>query len=224
MRQNVFEVAAAEDHQPGETLVADGADESLRVGVRLRRLHGGVDDLDAFAAEHLVERGGELAVAIVDQETHPLENVGAAEGVRLLKDPRSGLVRCATGKMDTPAPELDEEQHIETTQRDRLDREEVAGEQTRRLTAQKGRPSHRVTARRGLEPGRGKQTPNRAWRDTETELQQLARDPLIAPTRVLARQPQHQIARRAHRRGTAALALPVRPPPAPDLALPAPTL
>jgi hypothetical protein len=64
--QNVFEMAAAEDQQPVETLVADGADESLGVGVRLRRLHGRVDHLDSFTAEQLVEGGGELAVAIVD--------------------------------------------------------------------------------------------------------------------------------------------------------------
>jgi xanthine dehydrogenase iron-sulfur cluster and FAD-binding subunit A len=38
--QDVFEVAPAEDQEPVETLVADGADESLRVGVRLRCLHG----------------------------------------------------------------------------------------------------------------------------------------------------------------------------------------
>jgi hypothetical protein len=113
---------------------------------------------------------GELAVAIVDRETHPLDNVGEAEVARLLKDPGSGRIRRATGKVDAPAPELDEEEHIETTQRDRLDREEVAGEQARRVTAQKRRPAHRVTAWRGLEPGGGKQTPDRAWRDTEPSL------------------------------------------------------
>jgi hypothetical protein len=37
------------------------------------------------------------------------------------------------GDVDPPAAELDEEEHIEPTQRDRLDREEVAGEQARRL-------------------------------------------------------------------------------------------
>jgi hypothetical protein len=127
--------------------------------LQLAGMHRRVDDLDAFAAEHLVEGGGELAVAIVDQETHPLDNVGEAEVARLLKDPGSGRIRRATGKVDAPAPELDEEEHIETTQRDRLDREEVAGEQARRVTAQKRRPAHRVTAWRGLEPGGGKQTP-----------------------------------------------------------------
>jgi hypothetical protein len=62
----VFQVAAAEDEARVETFVADGADESLHVGVRLRRLHGRADNLDSFAAEQLVEGGGELAVAIVD--------------------------------------------------------------------------------------------------------------------------------------------------------------
>jgi hypothetical protein len=83
----VFEMAAADDQEPVETLVADGADESLRVGVRLRRSHRRVDHLDSFAAEHLVEGSGELAIAIVDQETRPLENVREAEVARLLDDP-----------------------------------------------------------------------------------------------------------------------------------------
>jgi hypothetical protein len=87
--QDVFEVAAPDEQQPVETLVADGTDESLRVGVRLRRLHRRVDDRDSFAAEDLVEGGGELAIAIVDQKTRPLENVGEAEVARLLNDPGS---------------------------------------------------------------------------------------------------------------------------------------
>jgi len=85
--QDMFEMSAADDQEPVEALVADRADESLREGVRLRRLHQRVDDRDSFAAEQLVEGGGELAVAIVDQETRPLEKVGEAEVARLLDDP-----------------------------------------------------------------------------------------------------------------------------------------
>jgi hypothetical protein len=66
------------------------------------------------------------------------------------------------GEVDAPAANLDEEEYIEATQRDRLDSEEVAGEQARRLAAHKRRPAHRATPRRGLEPSRGKQAPNRA--------------------------------------------------------------
>jgi hypothetical protein len=83
----VLEVAAADDQEPVEAFRSDGADESLRVGVPLRRLHRSVDHPDSFAAEQLVEGGGELAVAIVDQETRPLEKVGEAEVARLLDDP-----------------------------------------------------------------------------------------------------------------------------------------
>jgi hypothetical protein len=35
-----------------------------------------VDHSDAFAAKDLVEGGAELAVAVVDQEAHPLEQAG----------------------------------------------------------------------------------------------------------------------------------------------------
>src|SRR5438093_763216 len=41
-----FEVTAAEDQQPVETLAADGADEALRVGVGLWRADRSVDDSD----------------------------------------------------------------------------------------------------------------------------------------------------------------------------------
>jgi len=47
---DVFEVAAADDQEPVETLRSDGADEPLRVGIRLRRLHRCVDHVDPFAA------------------------------------------------------------------------------------------------------------------------------------------------------------------------------
>jgi hypothetical protein len=45
-----------------------------------------VDDRDSFAAEDVVEGGGELVIAIVDQKTRPLENFGEARVARLLND------------------------------------------------------------------------------------------------------------------------------------------
>src|SRR5512132_4580352 len=49
----------------------------------------------------------------------------------------------AAGEVNASASELDEEQHAAATQRHRLDGEEVAGEQARRLATQKGRPALR---------------------------------------------------------------------------------
>ena len=53
--KGVFEGAAADDQEPVEAFVSDGAHEALGVGVRLRRTDRGLDDGDAFAAEDFVE-------------------------------------------------------------------------------------------------------------------------------------------------------------------------
>src|SRR5215204_4076101 len=55
----------------------------------------------------------------------------------------------------------------------------------------------------------------------EAKLDQLASDPLIAPARVLACEPQHQLAQRAVCRRTAGFALRVGPFPAHQLTMPA---
>jgi RimJ/RimL family protein N-acetyltransferase len=68
--EDVLEVAAADDQEPVEALAADAADPALRVGVRVRRPHRRPDDFDAFAGEGGIERCGELAVAVVNEEAH----------------------------------------------------------------------------------------------------------------------------------------------------------
>src|SRR6266511_4102532 len=157
--QDRLEVAAAEDEEPVETLGADGADEPLGVGVGSGCAHGRGDDSDAFAAEHLVERQGELAVAIVDQEPHPLEDTREAEVAGLLGNPGAGRVRRAAREVDAAAVEFDEEQHVEAAERKRLDGEEIAREHARRLPAEKHRPTRSSAARRRLKAGGGKQPP-----------------------------------------------------------------
>jgi hypothetical protein len=61
----------------------------------------------------------------VNQELHPLEQAGEAEVARLLGDPGAGGVGRAASQVDTAAFELNEEQDVDATQRDRLDGEEV---------------------------------------------------------------------------------------------------
>jgi hypothetical protein len=68
-------VAAAEDEEPVETLGADGADEPLGVGVRLWCAHRRGDDSDPFAAEHLVERHGELVAVGTRNRTRSKKSV-----------------------------------------------------------------------------------------------------------------------------------------------------
>src|SRR5436190_12306553 len=105
--------------------------KALGIGVCLRRTDRCLDDPDSFAAEDLLERGGELAVAVVDQESHPFERSAEAEVARLLGHPAAGRVGRAARQVDAAAFELDEEEEVEAAERDRLDGEEIAGERAR---------------------------------------------------------------------------------------------
>jgi hypothetical protein len=88
-----FEMAAAEEQDPVETLATDRAHEPLRVGVRLWRPNRRLDYGDPFASEHFVKGGAEFAVSVVDQEPRSVEDTGEAEVARLLGDPAPvGLV------------------------------------------------------------------------------------------------------------------------------------
>jgi hypothetical protein len=62
---------AAADQEPVEAVAADGAGPAFGECVRLRGAKRGADDLDALAAEDLVECATELAVAAVNQEPGP---------------------------------------------------------------------------------------------------------------------------------------------------------
>jgi hypothetical protein len=67
--QNMLELASSEDQQPVQAFGPCGPHEALGVSVGLRRAERRLDNVDAFRAEDLVEAGGELGVAIADQET-----------------------------------------------------------------------------------------------------------------------------------------------------------
>ena len=70
-REDVLEVAAADDQDPVEAFAAHAADPALGVRPRPRCAHRRLDHADAFGAEDLVEVTGELAVAVADQKPRP---------------------------------------------------------------------------------------------------------------------------------------------------------
>jgi len=74
--QNAFELPAAADQEPVEAIASDGADPAFGERVCLRRPKRGADDLDAFAAENLIEGVAEAAVAVVDQEASQCRSLG----------------------------------------------------------------------------------------------------------------------------------------------------
>ncbi|MDA8314266.1 MAG: hypothetical protein M0010_03705 [Actinomycetota bacterium] len=63
-----LKVAAAEDEHPVEALAPHGAHDTLADGVRPRCPDRGFDDPGALGGEDGIEGGGELDVAIADEE------------------------------------------------------------------------------------------------------------------------------------------------------------
>src|SRR5439155_25249367 len=101
--QHALEVAAIEDQQPVETFRANGSDEALRDGVRLRRPHGRFHDPDPLTAEDLVEGAAVLAVAVADPETNAQVGEVEAKAARLLGHPGSRGDGRAAGEPDAAA-------------------------------------------------------------------------------------------------------------------------
>jgi len=94
---------------------------------------------------------------------------------------------------DAAAFELNEEEDVEAAERDRLDGEEIAHKQALGLLAQELPPARARAPRRGPQTVGKQEAPDRARRHAQIELQQLASDPRVAPTRVLAGEAQNEL-------------------------------
>ena len=103
--QDPLELSAVCDQEPIETVTADRADPAFSEGVSVRRPKRRADDLDALAAEDIVEGEAELAVAVVDQEPDRPRPVRERPGKlpSLLGRPTPIRVGAATGEVDAAA-------------------------------------------------------------------------------------------------------------------------
>jgi hypothetical protein len=88
--------------------------------------------------------------------------------------------------VDASAAELDEEEHVQPLQRDRLDGEEVDREHARGLRSEEGTPRQPGTLARRAETGLPQDFPHGRGGDAGAESVQLARYSLVAPARILA--------------------------------------
>jgi len=116
-------VVLVDQHAVG-ALAADGLDEPFDVAVRLQRPGRDLHHLDALVSKDGVERADVLAVAIAD----------------LLRRPLPGRVRRHPEQMHPPCADLHRHQHVQPAQQHGVHVEEVDGQQTFRLRAEKGPP------------------------------------------------------------------------------------
>ena len=67
IHDQLFELVLVPDDGAVEEFAADGSDPPLCVGVGLWRPDRGLEDVEAFGAEYLVERVDELATSITNE-------------------------------------------------------------------------------------------------------------------------------------------------------------
>jgi len=153
-----------------------------------------LDHPDALSAEDLIEGRAELGVPIVEQEADGVVTVIQLhdEVARLLGHPRTVGVARAPGQMHAPPSQLDEEQDVDPPQRHGLDGEEVGRNHALSLPTDERPPGRAPSPRRGLKTVSLEDITHRGLRDRDPKLCQLADDPSITPTWVLASEAHYQ--------------------------------
>src|SRR5215218_5275715 len=180
--EHVFEMSATENEDPVDAVGADGSHPAFGVGIRVWRLDGRADHLDALAAEDFVEGVAELLVAIVDEESESLVVSQLHDEVAcLLRDPGT-IWACGAGDVLDPACcERDEEEDVEPLEEHRLDRE---GSQASALAAccRRKRPPRLCSLRRRRQTGTDQHLAHRGRGDGDAETLQLTDDPPVPPS------------------------------------------
>jgi hypothetical protein len=147
--EDVRELAAADDQHPVEALAAYGSDPALHVSVGVGRLNGSSDDLDVLAFEESVEGAWELGIAVVDQESHWLVAVVELheQVACLLQHPCSVRLAGAADVLHSAAADREKHEHVQAAQPDRVDGEEVAGEDRLAVRSQESAPGLAIALR-----------------------------------------------------------------------------
>jgi len=177
-----------------EEFAADWPDEAL--GDRScpwcpnRRL----DDPDVDGGEDRVEGGGELGVAVADEEPETTPGVVEIHGevAGLLGQPGTGGMGGDTQDVYPPGGVLDDEERVQTAQGEGVEVEQVACEDRVRLGPQELRPGRSGSPRRRVDAGGVQDVPDGGGADLVAEAGEFAVDASISPGGVLGGQTDDQ--------------------------------
>jgi hypothetical protein len=124
-RERAPQMAGVQDQEPIQTFRSDRPDKPLGDPIGLGCLNRRPNDSDVFGLEDGIEAVRELAIVIADQKANRFRPFGEGPGdlSRLLHDPFGVRVSGAPGQMDTPAPDLDEEQYVQALEPDGVGKE-----------------------------------------------------------------------------------------------------
>src|SRR6266545_3575390 len=211
---------SAEHEREIQDLMANGANEPLGKRVGPGSPNRGLDHPGTFGGEHLIEGPGVLRVTIPDQEPEAVRGPRHRKVSSLLGAEVPVGVASRGGDVEAPAPDLDEEEHVERAQGRGLDGEEVTCPDPVCLSTQELAPARAVPAGCGLEPRGPKDLLHRGRSHTHPQLSALPLDPHVPPSWVLPCHPADELPEcRVDGRAAEAFLL-VRPFPPYELSVP----
>ena len=186
LAQHCVEVAWSGDQHVVQAFAAQGTDEPFRDRVRPGCPDRGADDPDVDTGEDRVERGGEFAVPVADQEPVP---VGAVAEVHeqvpsLLGDPGPGGMSGDPGDVQTARAVLNHDDGVEATQEDGVDVGEVDREDRLGLRGQDLSPGRSGPSRGRIESGALQDLPDGRGGHAMAESDQLALDASLPAGRI----------------------------------------
>src|SRR5215472_2698870 len=125
LSQNLPQMALIEYETVVQALGPGRSHPALRDGVGPRRSEWRAKLGNTNIAHPTIERGAITAVAVMNEETSRYSLPRAAFD-NLLRRPRSGRMRRHANVDDLPAGAIDHEEHVQHSERDRSDTEEIA--------------------------------------------------------------------------------------------------
>jgi hypothetical protein len=194
--EDPLKMTGVEDQQPIKALGTDGPHESFRNPVRLRRLNRRPHDPNAGTLKHLIEAPRELAIVVPNQQANRFRTFGEHPRYLtcLLRDPPVAGMGGTAGEVHASRGHFDEEQHVQPPQPDRVDGEEINGDHALRLRLKEVTPRRAWSCTRRTQVFVAENVPDCRGRHDDAQSFQFAHDALIAPSWILARYPQDQLA------------------------------
>jgi hypothetical protein len=182
-----FEMLLIQNQQRVETLRPNGSYEALGDSIRLRRSKWRAHDLNLLRPKYLIEARGELLIPVSDQKADGFRPIRECprELTGLLRHPGRRRRRRAASQMDSAAPQLNEEEHVQPLQPDRLHREEIDGEEALTMRADELTPCHPVPRADRSNARVPQPRADSRGGDGNAKPFQLADDSLVTPSWVL---------------------------------------
>ena len=199
--QHLAQVVLIDDQQPVEELPAQGAVHPFADRVHPWSLRRAGQDPDALRGEHGVERAGELARPVPDQELDRSCSLAQVhqEVAGCLRGPRAVRVRGDSGQVGTAGAVLDHDQRVDAPQQHGVHVDEIGGDNAAGLRDQELLPGRASAAGRGADPGVVQDLPDRGGGDRVAEPDEFALHPPVPPCGVFRRDADHELADRGCR-------------------------